>query len=59
MLIQLDFHNALFVSFEKEPDVLELNFGDPEIFISAEGISISLDKRKISRELVKQLPIDS
>ena len=40
MVLELDFHTPLYISFEDEPDVLELNFGDPEIFTSAEGISI-------------------
>ena len=38
MQIQLVFHTPLYISFEDEPDVLELNFGDPEIFTSSEGI---------------------
>ena len=40
MVLELDFHTPLYISFEDEPDVLELNFGDQEIFTSAEGISI-------------------
>ena len=37
MKIKLDFTEPLYVSFE-EPDILEIEFADPDLFISEEGI---------------------
>lgn len=48
IFIQLDFDEPLFISFE-EADVLEINFGDPDLFISTNGIQILEENRKISR----------
>ena len=37
---QLDFENPLYVSFEEEPDILEISFHDEDLFISENGIKI-------------------
>ena len=37
MMIKLDFSEPLHVSFE-EPDILEIEFADPDLFISEQGI---------------------
>lgn len=37
MKLQVNFDNPLHVSFE-EPDLLEVNFADPDLFLSANGI---------------------
>lgn len=50
--IQLDFDEPLNISFEA-PDLIEINFADPELFISDNGIKIPQDRRKISRELTR------
>lgn len=40
MEIQLIFENPLFISFEKEADVLVINFADEDLFITPDGIKI-------------------
>lgn len=37
MMIKLDFTEPLHVSFE-EPDILEIEFADPDLFITEQGI---------------------
>ena len=58
MAIKLLFETALYVSFE-EPDTLVIEFADPDIFISENGIQMLPEDRKIERKLMKQLPQDA
>ena len=58
MVIQLRFETAIFVSFE-EPDKIVIEFADPDLFISENGIQILPEYRKIERKLMKQLPQES
>ena len=52
MIIQLLFETALYVSFE-EPDTVVIEFADPDLFISEQGIQILPEYRKIERKLMK------
>ena len=52
MVIQLYFENAIYVSFE-EPDILVIEFADPDIFISENGIQILPENRRLERKLMK------
>ena len=52
MKIQLHFETALFISFEA-PDILVIEFADPDIFISEHGIQILPENRIIRRKLMK------
>ena len=58
MAIQLLFETALFVSFEA-PDILVIEFADPDLFVTERGIQILPENRKIEKKLMKQLPQDS
>ena len=52
MKIKLDFSEPLHVSFE-EPDILQIYFADPDLFISEDGISIQEQDRIIERQLMR------
>ena len=53
MKIQLTFEQPLIVSFETEPDILEIAFADEDLFISQDGIKLSPSNQVIRRELIK------
>ena len=52
MVLKLLFETALYVSYE-EPDTLVVEFADPDIFISENGIRILPEDRKLTRKLMK------
>lgn len=54
--LQLEFERPLYVSFEKEPDFLVVNFADPDLFITENGIQIPVQHRTLRRNLMRQLP---
>lgn len=53
--IQLDFEQALYVSFE-EADMLVVEFADPDLFLTDDGIRILPENRRLERPLMKQIP---
>ena len=52
MVIQLDFENATYISFEAA-DTLVIEFGDPDLFITGDGIQIRPEDRRIERKLMR------
>ena len=56
MEIQIIFENPLYISYEKEPDVLVINFADENLFITPNGIKIQPEHRTLRRNLSRQLP---
>ena len=38
--LELKFEQPLSISFEEEPDMLEINFADEDLFITDKGIKI-------------------
>ena len=55
--LQLTFEQPLYVSFEKEPDKLVIDFFYEEVFISANGIKIKPQNKILTRNLIRQLPL--
>ena len=58
MALTLDFEHAKLISFNKA-DILVIEFGDPDLFLTADGIQIKPEDRRIERELMRQLPNDA
>ena len=54
--IDLGFLKPLYISFEKEPDTLIVEFADEDLFITDKGIKIQEKHRILSRKLARQLP---
>ena len=54
--LQLAFEQPLYVSFEKEPDKLVIDFFYEEVFVSANGIKIQPQNKILTRSLIRQLP---
>lgn len=57
--LQLKFEKPLYISIEKEPDILKINFADADLFITENGIQIRPEHRNLSRKLSRQLPEDA
>ena len=58
MLLQIYFEFAKHISFNS-PDTLVVEFADPDLFISDGGIQMLPDHRRMTRELMTQLPQDA
>ena len=44
----------MYISFEKEPDILVLRFADENLFVTDKGIQILPEQRTLTRKLMKQ-----
>ena len=53
--MQLNFEYATFISYE-EADTLVVEFADPDLFISGNGIKMLPEHRRLTRPLMRQLP---
>ena len=51
--LQLVFEEPLYISFEKEPDTLSVEFADKDLFITNEGIQIQDEHRVLTRSLMR------
>ena len=51
--LQLVFEKPLYISFEKEPDILTVEFADKDLFITNEGIQIQDKHRVLMRSLMR------
>ena len=58
LVIQLAFEHPLWISYE-EPDLIQITFADEDLFISEDGIKIPAEKRVLTRQLMRQLPVDA
>ena len=49
--MEVTYENPLHISFEEEPDILEITFSDENLFISTDGIQIKERHRTLVRKL--------
>ena len=53
--IKVNFEQALYISFD-EPDVIEFDFADRNLFINEDGVMMDPKLSTIKRPLMRQIP---